>query len=90
MVFVCELAGWVGAAVLLLGYGLFSTGRLPGPRPYHWMNLFGAAGIVASAAVRESYPSVALNVAWAAISVVALGRSSGMRLSDRREEVGQT
>jgi hypothetical protein len=40
-----EVAGWIGAALILGGYALLSAGKLTGQSPlYQWMNVVGAAG----------------------------------------------
>ena len=42
-----EVAGWTGAALILLAYGLLSAGKLDGQsRAYQWMNVGGAVGFV--------------------------------------------
>ena len=42
-----EIAGWAGAALILLAYLLLSAGRLTGQSlAYQGMNVVGAAGFV--------------------------------------------
>jgi hypothetical protein len=67
-----EVAGWGGAALLLLAYGLLATKRLSDGASYHAMNLVGAAGLGLNGAYHGALPSVALNVVWVALGVVAL------------------
>ncbi len=71
-----EVVGWGGAAVLLLAYGLLATGRLTDGASYHSLNALGAAGLGANGAYHGAVPSVALNVVWVALGVVALRRSA--------------
>ncbi len=67
-----EVVGWAGAAVLLVAYGLLATRRLgDGPR-YHALNLVGAAGLGVNGAYHGAVPSVALNVVWVGLGLVAL------------------
>jgi hypothetical protein len=74
------VVGWLGAALLLLAYGLTSAGRLP---PEGWrfqtLNLAGAAALTVNSAYHSAWPSAALNVVWIVIGAVALGRSRQAR-----------
>jgi hypothetical protein len=70
-----EGAGWLGAAVLLVAYGLVTTGRLSGRGAgFQLLNLAGAAGLLANGAFHGAWPSAALNGVWMAIGVVAVAR----------------
>jgi len=70
-----DTAGWLGAAALLLAYGLVSTGRLRGGSTgFQLLNLGGAAGLLANGVHHGAWPSVALNGVWLAIGVLALVR----------------
>jgi len=56
-----EVAGWSGAALILLGYLLISTGRLTGQSPaYQWINLAGAIGFAINGWWHGAIPSTAL------------------------------
>jgi hypothetical protein len=69
------VAGWVGAALILLAYLLLSAGKLQGQsRPYQWMNVAGAAGFVINGWWHGALPSTALNVVWMLIGGFALWR----------------
>ena len=68
-----EVAGWAGAALILVAYLLLSMGRLTGQSPlYQWMNVFGAAGFVVNGWWHGAIPSATLNVLWLMIGAVAL------------------
>ena len=68
-----EVAGWIGALLILLGYLLLSAGKLTGQSPvYQGMNVVGAAGFVINGWWHGAIPSTALNVVWMAIGVIAL------------------
>jgi hypothetical protein len=70
-----EVAGWVGAALILAAYGLLSAEKLDGQsRAYQWMNVAGAAGFVVNGWWHGALPSTALNVVWMLIGGVALWR----------------
>jgi hypothetical protein len=68
-----EIAGWVGAALILLAYLLLSMGRLTGQSAlYQWMNVVGAAGFTINGWWHGALPSAALNIIWMLIGGVAL------------------
>ena len=70
-----EIAGWAGAALILLAYLLLSAGRLTGQSPlYQGMNVVGAAGFIVNGWWHGALPSAALNVIWMLIGGVALWR----------------
>ena len=68
-----EVAGWLGAALILGAYLLLSMGRLTGQSPlYQWMNVAGAAGFIVNGWWHGAIPSAALNVVWMLIGGVTL------------------
>lgn len=82
-----EIAGWSGAALILLAYLLLSMGRLTGQSAlYQGMNLVGAAGFVVNGWWHGALPSASLNVVWGLIGAFALWRI----LARRRSEVEPT
>ncbi len=70
-----EVAGWIGAALILGAYALLSAGRLTGRSlTYQLMNVVGAAGFVINGWWHGALPSAALNVLWLLIGAVASWR----------------
>jgi hypothetical protein len=70
-----EVAGWIGALLILAAYGLLSAGRLDARNPaYQWLNVVGAIGFIANSGWHEAWPSAILNVIWVGIGLVALVR----------------
>lgn len=70
-----EIAGWAGAALILLAYLLVTAGKLTGQSPaFQWMNLLGAAGFIVNGWWHRAIPSASLNVIWMLIAAVALWR----------------
>jgi len=68
-----DIIGWVGTATILGAYLLLSTGRLTGQsRAYQWANVVGAVCFIINCTYLGAFPSVALNVAWAAIGLYTL------------------
>ena len=67
-----EVAGWAGAALILLAYLLLSAGKLTGQSlVYQGMNVVGAAGFVINGWWHGAIPSAALNVLWLMIGAIA-------------------
>jgi hypothetical protein len=83
-----EVLGWLGAAALLLAYGLASTGRLPaeGAR-FQLLNLGGAVALTANSAYNGAWPSAALNVVWIVIGLAALLRARGKARNGPEQEI---
>ena len=70
-----EIAGWSGAALILMAYLLLSAGRLTGQSlTYQGMNVVGAAGFVINGWWNGALPSAVLNVLWILIGAVASWR----------------
>ena len=68
-----ETVGWTGAALILLAYYLISRNKIQGQSfAYQGMNLLGAVGLVINSGYHNAIPSLALNLIWFAIAVVAL------------------
>ena len=73
-----DTAGWLGAAALLVAYGLVSSGRLHGrSSAFQMLNLTGAAGLLANGIWHGAWPSAALNAIWLIIGAHALTRHPG-------------
>ena len=77
-----EVAGWVGASLILGGYLLLSMGKVTGQSMlYQGMNVVGAAGFIVNGWWHGAVPSAALNVVWMLIGGVALWRIRKRRSS---------
>ena len=70
-----EVAGWIGAALILGGYALLSAGKVDGRSlSYQMMNVIGAAGFVINGWWHGALPSAVLNVLWLLIGGIASWR----------------
>ena len=79
---IMEVVGWIGAVLILAGYGLLSAGKLDAKSPaYQWLNVVGAIGFILNSGWNGAWPSAALNVIWVGIGVVALWRILGRKAS---------
>ena len=93
-----QLIGWVGAALLLLAYGLLTSGRLaPTGAAYLGVNFVASIALGLSTASAHAWPSTTVNGLWLVIGLVPLGRALRARLvrpsaaveSARNELVGR-
>jgi len=70
-----DIVGWIGAAVLLLAYGLLSTRKTGSDSAvYQWLNLAGSALLVVNSLFYGAYPSSGVNIVWISIALYALFR----------------
>lgn len=81
-----EVVGWLGAAALLLAYGLLSSGRLAAGTTYQLLNLAGAVALAINGIAHRALPSVAVNVVWLVIGLAALRGLAARRHAHRRAE----
>jgi hypothetical protein len=82
---ILTLAGWLGALLLLLTYGLASAGRLDiSSAPYQALNLAGALGLALNAVAHLAWPAAVLNTLWVAIGLSTLTRLAADRRSRQR------
>ncbi|MEJ7933813.1 hypothetical protein WG907_06005 [Sphingobium sp. AN558] len=70
-----EIAGWIGAILVLGAYILVSITRVSGSSAaFQWMNAVGAALFVLNTWWHGAIPSMVLNIIWSAIGFAALWR----------------
>lgn len=69
-----DILGWVGTALILLGYGLFTTGIVPDVIIYHILNLLGSIGVAAISYSRKVWQPVVINVTFAIFALIAITR----------------
>lgn len=73
--FFIDVAGWSGAALLLIAYALVSTRKIEGDAiTYQLLNLVGGALLIVNSFYYGAFPSVGVNVVWIGIAVFALVR----------------
>ena len=68
-------AAWVGTAMILTGYGLFSTGLVPEPLPYHVLNLFGSVAVGYISYRRKVWQPAVINTVFAILAAIAIIRA---------------
>ena len=70
-----EVIGWIGAAVILLAYGLVSLKKVEGDSLlFQSLNIGASLMLAINTLYRQAYPSMALNVAWIFMGLIALVR----------------
>ncbi len=68
-----EFAGWIGAMFVLVAFFLISTNKVTSNMPvFHWLNIFGAVGLIIHTLYNTAYPSAFVNVIWAGVAVYSL------------------
>lgn len=71
-----DILGWVGTALILIGYGLFTTNIVPDVIVYHILNLIGSIGVAAISYHRKVWQPVVINVTFAIFALIAIVRIS--------------
>lgn len=75
MTMLIEIAGWLGALLVLGAYILVSVGRLSGSSAlFQWMNALGALFFVLNTWWHGAIPSMVLNIIWSVIGFITLWR----------------
>jgi hypothetical protein len=83
MPFIVDVIGWLGAGAILLGYFLFSIGKIENGFRYQGINLAGALFLTFNALVNELWPFVILNAVWSVTAIFALSRLASKAHRDR-------
>jgi hypothetical protein len=90
-----QLIGWVGAALLLLAYGLLTSGKLDATGSTYLSVNFGASiALGLSTAAAHAWPSTTVNALWLVIGIVPLIRALRLRAraaqsAQRDHEIGE-
>jgi len=75
-----SVLGWIGLIFIILSYILFSTKRLKKDYVlYHLLNFLGAAGLIISTFITESWPALTLSLIFAGISIVYIVKILGTK-----------
>lgn len=70
-----EILGWIGAVLVTGSYFLNIQGKLEAKDArYIWANAIGGICFVINTYFHQAYPSMAVNIVWVIIAVVAVFR----------------
>jgi hypothetical protein len=71
-----DAMGWLGMILLLVAYGLLTTGRwrVTGA-PYQLANVAGGVLLAVNTAYHHAWPSAALNLVWFVIGAVGIRKA---------------
>jgi hypothetical protein len=68
-----DVMGWIGAAVLLVGYAMVSLKKAAGDSiVYQVLNIVGSILLAANTLAYGAYPSTFVNVIWIGIAVFSM------------------
>lgn len=72
---ITEILGWSGALLLLIAYGLLSSGKLRSQNVrYQAMNIIAGVCLIINAVSNSAWPFVVLNIVWALVGVITVIR----------------
>ncbi len=70
-----EIVGWIGSVLIVGSYFLNMQGKLDSKDiRYILANLFGGICFIINTYAHDAYPSVAVNIIWVIIAIVAIFR----------------
>ncbi len=70
---IIDSIGWIGAVLILIGYGLISFKKIEGNSlKFQLLNIFGSVFLAINTYYYGAIPSTLVNVIWAIIAVVAI------------------
>jgi drug/metabolite transporter (DMT)-like permease len=70
---IIDSIGWIGALLILIGYGLISFKKIEGNSlKFQLLNIFGSVFLAVNTYYYGAIPSTLVNVIWAIIAVFAI------------------
>ena len=70
-----ELAGWLGAILLLLAYLLLTKGKIKVGLTYQLMNFLGSILVGINSFLNMAYPSVVINILWIFVTLYGIEKA---------------
>ena len=68
-----DVLGWIGAVSLIGAYMLVSSGVISAQSyTYQILNIIGGGGLLVLGLMRKAYPSVATNIMWVVVGIIAI------------------
>jgi hypothetical protein len=72
--YLLELLGWIGTALILIGYGLYSLGIVPDIIVYHILNCIGSIGVMLISGYRRVWQPFTINAVMGTFALIAILR----------------
>ncbi len=70
---IIDSIGWIGALLILIGYGLISFKKIEGNSlKFQLLNIFGSVFLAINTYYYGAIPSTLVNIIWAIIAVAAI------------------
>ncbi len=70
-----DVAGFMGAVIILAGFGYHTFRNAAPDRLYHFANFGGASLLAVSLMIHYNLPALCLEVAWAIVALFGLFRT---------------
>ena len=67
-----DIIGWIGTLLILVAYGLLSTGLIASDIRYYIPMLIGSTGVAIISYVKKAWQPCVLNIIFAILSIVAI------------------
>jgi hypothetical protein len=72
---IVNVIGWVGTILYLAAYAMVSAKKVESDSwLYQGLNILAACLLTVNTLFNQAYPAAGLNIAWAGIGVITLGR----------------
>lgn len=91
---IIDSIGWIGALLILIGYGLISFKKIEGNSlKFQLLNIFGSVFLAINTYYYGAIPSTLVNIIWAIIAVAAIvaiiksyGRNSARTIEEIKDK----
>ena len=74
-----DILGWIGMILVLVAYGLLSSGKIKNGKLYQTINIAGAICMAIGVYPKNAWFSFALQVVWAIIGIIAIIKLSNKK-----------
>ena len=66
-----QIAGWIGAAMVVLAYFLITYKKVDGASiSYQTLNLLGCVGVAINAFHQAAWPSLGIQIVWGVVAIL--------------------
>lgn len=71
-----DILGWIGMIMMLIAYGLLSTGKIENGKNYQILNLLASMFMAIGLFPTKAWFSFTLQVAWGLIAIISMMKMS--------------